>query len=140
MGFIHTFSLSVVFTFPMYLFSSPNALVAVVVDMSKAALLTIWVLYGFIIELLVFLEARDVSLRLQILRCMEDVVLRSFVGNHFIIIFKRRLYTSHYGKCVTLSRLLCKIGRQFYYSIGGWAVRPPQLQPQYTNCNSYSAS
>ena len=57
--------------------------VVVVVDMSKAALLTIWVLYGLLIELLVFLEAGDVRLLLQILRCVEDVVLRSFVGDHF---------------------------------------------------------
>ena len=53
--------------------------------MSKAALLTIWVLYGLLIELLVFLEAGDVRLLLQILRCVEDdVVLRSFVGDHFL--------------------------------------------------------
>lgn len=44
--------------------------------------LTVGALYGLEVELLVLLEAADVSLLLQLLGAVEHVLLRGFVGNH----------------------------------------------------------
>lgn len=44
--------------------------------------LTVGILYGFQVELFIFLKAGDVSLLLQVLGSVEDVFLRRFVGDH----------------------------------------------------------